>query len=139
MNITQTPQRSPCVKYIPALIQNSTLFSMLHQRTMTLPEMFEVQGFPVFVPPECPYVCPFRDAMVEVDQGNFHFKQPPATLRSMAGNGMHVQCVGHALLFILGCTKPVCHRGRFLRFLTPEECFGMEQTAEGPSTDVEDS
>eukprot|EP00438_Fugacium_kawagutii_P020741 Skav225297 [mRNA] locus=scaffold4099:493490:495811:- [translate_table: standard] len=101
MNVTQTAARSPCVSLIPALIQNSTLFSMQHQRTMTLPEMLEVQGFPIFVPPDCPYVCPFQKELVGDD---FEYKPPPANLRSMIGNSMHFQAIGHVLLFFLGCT-----------------------------------
>lgn len=101
MNVTQTAARSPCVNKIPALIQNSTLFSMSHQRTMTLPEMLEVQGFPVFVPFDSPYVCPFQPELVTDE---FKYKRLPTNLRSMVGNSMHVQAIGHVLLFFLGCT-----------------------------------
>lgn len=111
---------------IPALIRNSTLFSMLHQRNMLLPEMFEVQGFPVFVPEDCPYVCPFRNVLVDEDgeRGQLKYRSPPPYIRAMAGNGMHVQAVGHAILFLLACTKvvgPPHRRMRFFMSQSPEQ------------------
>lgn len=57
MNVTQAPSRSPCATLVPALIRNSNLFSMKHQRILTVQEMLQVQGFPVFDGADCPYLC----------------------------------------------------------------------------------
>ena len=57
MNTTQAAQRSPCAELIPALIRNSQIFSFKDDRIMTPAEMFQVQGFPVFVPVDFPFRC----------------------------------------------------------------------------------
>lgn len=57
MNTTQAASRSPCVTLVPALIRNSVIYSMQHGRVLTAPELFQVQGFPIFEAGECPYQC----------------------------------------------------------------------------------
>ncbi len=48
MNVTQSVARSPHAKLCPALITNSRLWAMKHQRFLLSPELFEVQGFAMF-------------------------------------------------------------------------------------------
>ncbi len=57
MNVTQNASRCPPVVLVPCLIRNSRLFSMSNQRLLTLAEMFQVQGFPVFETDGIPFQC----------------------------------------------------------------------------------
>lgn len=105
MNITQNEHRSPPATVIPALIKNSTLWSMSHQRLMTEQEQFQVQGWPVFVEANHPYACPFKHMLVE-GHGDTDFRAKSFTqMRAMAGNGMNMMCIGFLLAFILGCSE----------------------------------
>lgn len=106
---------------------------------MLLPEMFEVQGFPVFVPRDCPYVCPFRDVLVDEDEvtGQLMYRSPPPYIRAMAGNGMHVQAVGHAILFLLACAKVVGPANRRMRFFMSHTPEPQEQPDSESQSDAE--
>ena len=57
MNTTQASARSPAATLMPALIKNSMMYSSQHQRILTLAEMLQVQGYPIFED-NCPYICP---------------------------------------------------------------------------------
>ena len=105
MKITQNEHRSPPATVIPALLKNSTLWSMSHQRLMTEAEQFQVQGWPVFVEANHPYPCPFKQMLVEPHEyGDFRAKSFPQ-MRAMAGNGMNMMCIGFLLAFILACSE----------------------------------
>ena len=57
MNVTQNASRSPSAVLVPCLIKNSRLFCMSNQRLLTLAEMFQVQGFPIFNSDGIPFQC----------------------------------------------------------------------------------
>ena len=80
--------------YVPALLRGSLLWFVRRKRLVLSLEMFELQGYNVMDDDPAK-----RSPLAE------GIKKVPATAqRSMAGNAMHLQCVGAALIFLLACT-----------------------------------
>ena len=67
MNATQNAYRCSAPRLLPALITNSHVWSMKHQRLLLECEMFEVQGFAMFPKSNLPhhYMAPFRKCILQ--------------------------------------------------------------------------
>ena len=80
--------------YVPALLRKSLLWSFRLRRLVMNEELFELQGYNMLGDNPEKRSC-LAGALAVV---------PETARRSMAGNGMRVQSVGCAFLFLLACT-----------------------------------
>ena len=65
MNATQSAARCGVMRVLPTLITNAQIWSM-HSQRLSIPEMWEVQGFSMFekgIPTK--YMCPFRVCVLD--------------------------------------------------------------------------
>ena len=101
VNINQNPEHMPTVGPIcPALLCGSRLWAMSLSREVVAQENLELQGYIIF------------DAHDEfgVPEGmrRLFLTMSQACVRRLAGNAMHLACVGTAHAFLLIMMEPVC-------------------------------
>ena len=85
---------------VPAILRRSSLW-LYGKRRLALPqELLEVQGFNLFGSHTCRYKCPAKyiASLSEL---------PESSVRSVAGNSMHVHVLGALLSFVLAETRSV--------------------------------
>ena len=81
---------------MPALLRNSWLWSFRLRRLALPLEMLELQGYNIFGDEAC------RSCI-----SDYVHNLSAARTRSLAGNAMHIQAIGSAILFLLSCTVTV--------------------------------
>ena len=96
-NLAQDPEwMGPVLTgYVPALLRSSALWNCEMKRALLPMELLELQGF-------CIYGEGVKSGLAEALEKT---SVSDAQKRSVAGNAMHVQCVGSVLCFVLSCTS----------------------------------
>ncbi|OLP89574.1 hypothetical protein AK812_SmicGene28969 [Symbiodinium microadriaticum] len=95
-NIRQKPEyMGPMLSgYVPTLLQSSVLWSFRHRRLVLPVEMLELQGYNLLDQD------PSRRSCIETCLSEIS----DTAIRGMAGNAMHIQCIGNVLAFVLACS-----------------------------------
>ena len=94
-NIAQSAQHmGPVVSgYLPTLLRKSDIWSFRLRRLVTATELLEFQGYNLYGEPQLR--SSLEHALQSVSCTN---------KTSLAGNAMHIQCIGSVLLFTIACT-----------------------------------
>ena len=96
-DITQNPEYGSITALVPALLRNSSPWSLKYDREMIPAERLEAMGLACILPEQtvgCKTVC-----------GDIISALKPAQVKSMAGNAMHVAAIGVVLIYSLARTE----------------------------------